>query len=83
MVRYALWLLLDPWIGSNRTPARLLEYAATYFDVSSFPDGETKRALQRIVNKRAGKATGRVDSPAGGSGKNGRDGERPLKKRKS
>lgn len=35
---------------------RLLEYAQTYFDLSSFPDGETKRALQKVVNKRAGKA---------------------------
>lgn len=41
---------------------RLFEFAAGYFDLASFPDGETKRALQRIVNKRAGKAGGRVDA---------------------
>ena len=40
---------------------RLIEYATNYFDLSSFPDGETKRALQRVVNKRAGKMVGRVD----------------------
>jgi pre-mRNA-splicing factor ATP-dependent RNA helicase DHX15/PRP43 len=40
---------------------RLIEYATNYFDLSSFPEGETKRALQRIVNKKAGKAPGRVD----------------------
>jgi pre-mRNA-splicing factor ATP-dependent RNA helicase DHX15/PRP43 len=40
----------------------LIEYAATYYDLASFTDGETKRALQRIANKRAGKAPGRVDA---------------------
>lgn len=40
---------------------RLIEYATNYFDLSSFPDGETKRALQRVVNKKAGKASARVD----------------------
>ncbi len=34
---------------------RLLEHAANYFDLSTFTDGETKRALQRVVNKRSGK----------------------------
>lgn len=34
---------------------RLIEFAANYFDLASFPDGETKRALQRAWNKRAGK----------------------------
>jgi pre-mRNA-splicing factor ATP-dependent RNA helicase DHX15/PRP43 len=42
---------------------RLLEYATTYFDLSSFPDGETKRALMRVANKKAGKAN-RVDGTA-------------------
>ncbi|PCH34705.1 nucleoside triphosphate hydrolase protein [Wolfiporia cocos MD-104 SS10] len=36
-------------------PEWLLEYAANYYDLSSFPDGETKRALQRVANKRARK----------------------------
>src|SRR5258708_1410330 len=34
--------------------SRLLEFAFNYFDLKSFPDGETKRALQRIVNKSRG-----------------------------
>jgi pre-mRNA-splicing factor ATP-dependent RNA helicase DHX15/PRP43 len=53
---------------------RLLEFAETYFDLSSFPDGDTKRALQRVMNKRAGKAGGRVDG--------GADERRDKKKRK-
>jgi pre-mRNA-splicing factor ATP-dependent RNA helicase DHX15/PRP43 len=44
---------------------RLLEYATNYFDLASFPDGETKRALQRVVNKKAGKAAGRVGAGNG------------------
>jgi len=39
----------------------LVEFATNYFDLGSFTDGETKRALQRVVNKKAGKAMGRVD----------------------
>jgi pre-mRNA-splicing factor ATP-dependent RNA helicase DHX15/PRP43 len=38
---------------------RLVDYAPTYFDLSSFPDGETKRALQRALNKKAGKSSQR------------------------
>lgn len=30
---------------------RLSEYAPTYFDLSTFPDGEMKRALERAKNK--------------------------------
>jgi pre-mRNA-splicing factor ATP-dependent RNA helicase DHX15/PRP43 len=30
---------------------RLLEFAPVYFDVNGFPNGETKRALQRVLNK--------------------------------
>jgi hypothetical protein len=29
--------------------SRLFEFAPSYFDISGFPDGETKRALQRFV----------------------------------
>ena len=31
---------------------RLSEYAPTYFDLSSFPDGEMKRALERATKKK-------------------------------
>jgi len=34
---------------------RLIEFAGNYFDLSTFPNGETKRALQRAVAKKAGK----------------------------
>ncbi|KAI0366453.1 P-loop containing nucleoside triphosphate hydrolase protein [Pilatotrama ljubarskyi] len=33
-------------------PEWLLEYAANYYDLSTFPDGETKRALLRVQKKR-------------------------------
>ena len=40
---------------------RLLEYAPMYYDLKTFPDGETKRALTRVQNKRLGIKPGRVD----------------------
>jgi pre-mRNA-splicing factor ATP-dependent RNA helicase DHX15/PRP43 len=43
---------------------RLLEYAANYFDLNTFPNGESKDALKRIANKRAGKV-GRHDGANG------------------
>ena len=36
---------------------RLLEYAPQYYDLSGFPDGETKRALVPAANKRSRKAS--------------------------
>ncbi|KAL5512431.1 PRP43 [Sanghuangporus baumii] len=36
-------------------PEWLLELAPTYFDLTTFPDGETKRALVRVQNKKMGK----------------------------
>ena len=42
--------------------SRLLEYAASYFDLATFPEGETKLALQLVAKKLAGKAAGRVDN---------------------
>ena len=32
---------------------RLLEYAPNYFDLSTFPDDETKRALLRVQKRRS------------------------------
>lgn len=55
---------------------RLLEYATNYFDLSSFPDGETKRALQRVANKRSGKTPARTEGSK-------EDGGRDKKKRKT
>ena len=36
---------------------RLLEYAPQYYDLSGFPDGETKRMLVRAANKRSRNAS--------------------------
>ncbi|KAJ7774724.1 P-loop containing nucleoside triphosphate hydrolase protein [Mycena metata] len=63
------WVIFNEFVLTTRPYIRtvteiradwLLDYATTYFDLSSFPDGETKRALQKVVNKKAGK-TGRTD----------------------
>ncbi|KAF5378123.1 hypothetical protein D9615_007544 [Tricholomella constricta] len=82
------WVIFNEFVLTTRPYIRtvsdvkaewLIDYAGNYFDVTSFPDGETKRALQRVVNKRAGKATGRLDGASGnGSGADTRD----KKKRK-
>ena len=58
---------------------RLLEFAANYFDVASFPDGETKRALQRVINKRLGKADARFE---GGSNSDASGNEQRAKKKR-
>ena len=42
--------------------SRLLEYAASYFDLATFPESETKLALQLVAKKLAGKAAGRNDN---------------------
>ncbi|KIM61315.1 hypothetical protein SCLCIDRAFT_25946 [Scleroderma citrinum Foug A] len=61
------WVIFNEFVLTTRPYIRtvtevraewLLEYAPAYFDVSTFPDGETKRALQRVVNKKAGKSRG-------------------------
>ncbi|KAJ6596796.1 P-loop containing nucleoside triphosphate hydrolase protein [Mycena vulgaris] len=66
------WVIFNEFVLTTRPyirtvteirPEWLLEYAITYFDLSSFPDGETKRALMRVVNKKAGKAN-RVEGTA-------------------
>ncbi|KAI0325144.1 P-loop containing nucleoside triphosphate hydrolase protein [Cubamyces sp. BRFM 1775] len=43
-------------------PEWLLEYAPNYYDLSTFPDGETKRALLRVQKKRTLKVAGMDDS---------------------
>ncbi|KAF7322898.1 p-loop containing nucleoside triphosphate hydrolase protein [Mycena chlorophos] len=59
------WVLFNEFVLTTRPYIRtvsevradwLLEYAPTYFELSSFTAGETKQALQRVANKRAGKA---------------------------
>jgi hypothetical protein len=40
---------------------RLLEYAANYFDLSMLPDGNMKRALQKVVDKKRKGRNGHVN----------------------
>ncbi|KAF9036062.1 P-loop containing nucleoside triphosphate hydrolase protein [Hymenopellis radicata] len=58
------WVLFNEFVLTKRPyirvvtdvrPEWLLEFAANYFDLKTFTDGETKRALLRVQNKRAGK----------------------------
>ncbi|KZP24231.1 P-loop containing nucleoside triphosphate hydrolase protein [Athelia psychrophila] len=79
------WVMFNEFVLTTRPyirtvtdvrPEWLLEFATSYFDLSQFQDGETKRALQRIANKRAGKAPGRVENSNDDSG-------RDKKKRKN
>ncbi|KAH7886626.1 P-loop containing nucleoside triphosphate hydrolase protein [Phlebopus sp. FC_14] len=73
------WVIFNEFVLTTRPyirtvtdvrPEWLLEYAPVYFDLSTFKDGETKRTLQRVANKRAGKV-GRIEAS-----------EEPSKKRK-
>ncbi|KAJ7740706.1 P-loop containing nucleoside triphosphate hydrolase protein [Mycena maculata] len=66
------WVIFNEFVLTTRPyirtvteirPEWLLDFATNYFDLSSFPDGETKRALTRVVNKKAGKAN-RVEGTA-------------------
>ncbi|TFY73133.1 hypothetical protein EWM64_g10879 [Hericium alpestre] len=60
------WVIFNEFVLTTRhyirtvtdvRPQWLLELAPQYFDLSTFPDGETKRALQRALKKpRAGPA---------------------------
>ena len=58
---------------------RLLEFAPVYFDIASFPDGETKRALSRVQNKRLGK----LDARFNGNGSGSDDGRKKKKHKKN
>ena len=57
-----------------------MEYAPNYFDLSTFPDGETKRALLRVQKKRSLKA---VDGGGSGSVSNGRNSPAPKRAKKA
>jgi hypothetical protein len=37
------------------TILRLLEYGSNYYNVKEFPEGETKTALMRVLNKKQGR----------------------------
>ncbi|KAF5338261.1 hypothetical protein D9758_012853 [Tetrapyrgos nigripes] len=66
------WVLFNEFVLTKRPYIRtvtdvrgewLLELAPIYFDLKAFPNGETKRALQRLANKRAGKGQGFSGKP--------------------
>jgi len=58
------WVIYNEFVLTTRQyirtvtmvkPEWLLEFAPLYFDLKTFPNGETKRALTAIANKVAGK----------------------------
>uniref|UniRef100_A0A8H8CGF1 RNA helicase n=1 Tax=Psilocybe cubensis TaxID=181762 RepID=A0A8H8CGF1_PSICU len=82
------WVIFNEFVLTTRPYIRtvsevkaewLIEFAANYFDLSTFPDGETKRALQRAWNKRAGRGDKKSSK---GSRQDGSD-ERLAKKRRT
>ncbi|VDB91705.1 unnamed protein product [Peniophora sp. CBMAI 1063] len=61
------WVLFNEFVLTTKPyirtvtdvkPEWLLEYAFPYFDPTTFPDGETKRALQRVLRKALSKKNG-------------------------
>ncbi|KAI9439033.1 P-loop containing nucleoside triphosphate hydrolase protein [Lactarius indigo] len=74
------WVLFNEFVLTTRAYIRtvtdiraewLLELTANYYDLGSFPDGEAKLALQRVLKKQIGK-----NAKAAGS-----DRDKPLKKK--
>ncbi|KAH9059630.1 P-loop containing nucleoside triphosphate hydrolase protein [Lactarius vividus] len=58
------WVLFNEFVLTTRAYIRtvtdiraewLLELTANYYDLASFPDGEAKQALQRVLKKQVGK----------------------------
>jgi len=78
------WVLFNEFVLTSRPyirtvsevrPEWLLEYAGQYFDVATFPEGETKRALKSVLAKQRGRGKpGEEPSDAG---------ERRKKKKKA
>jgi len=61
------WVIFNEFVLTTRPyirtvtevrPEWLLEFATNYFDLSSFPEGETRRALERVLKKKQGKVIG-------------------------
>ena len=59
------WVLFNEFVLTTRAyirtvteirPEWLLELAANYYDMASFPDGEAKQALQRMLKKQMAKS---------------------------
>jgi pre-mRNA-splicing factor ATP-dependent RNA helicase DHX15/PRP43 len=71
------WVLFNEFVLTTRPyirtvteirPEWLLELAANYYDLKLFTDGETKRALQRVLN-RLRKKQGKKNAKAAASNK--------------
>jgi len=65
------WVIFNEFVLTTRPyirtvtevyPEWLLELAHNYFDLTSFTEGETKSALQRVVNKKLGRTSRGDDS---------------------
>ncbi|CAE6437126.1 unnamed protein product [Rhizoctonia solani] len=59
------WVLFNEFVLTTRPfirtvteirPEWLLEHAGMYYDLTTFPDSEAKRSLQRIIKKKLGKS---------------------------
>jgi pre-mRNA-splicing factor ATP-dependent RNA helicase DHX15/PRP43 len=59
------WVLFNEFVLTTRPyirtvteirPMWLLELATAYYDLTMFPDGETKRALERLLKKQTDKS---------------------------
>ncbi|EIM80639.1 P-loop containing nucleoside triphosphate hydrolase protein [Stereum hirsutum FP-91666 SS1] len=68
------WVIFNEFVLTTRPyirvvtdvkPEWLLELASSYFDLSQFPDNETKRALLRVLKKRSAKSASREPSANG------------------
>jgi len=68
-VRYTISSGIEPTLAkfirtvTEVRPEWLLEYAPQYFDPTTFPDNETRRALQRVINKVSGGLSCPRDQP--------------------
>jgi pre-mRNA-splicing factor ATP-dependent RNA helicase DHX15/PRP43 len=72
------WVLFNEFVLTTRhfirtvteiRPEWLLELAANYYDMSTFSDGETKLALQRIMKKQTAGPVGKKRTAGPGSKK--------------
>ncbi|KAJ2918940.1 hypothetical protein MD484_g1498, partial [Candolleomyces efflorescens] len=70
------WVLFNEFVLTTRPyirtvsevkPEWLLEYAPAYYDLRTFPDSETKRALQRAANKSSTVSIGKRNGSASNS----------------
>ncbi|KAJ8487082.1 hypothetical protein ONZ51_g4424 [Trametes cubensis] len=70
------WIIFNEFVLTTRPyirtvtevrPEWLLEYAPNYYDLSTFPNGEMKRALMRALNKRTLKTVAGMGSTASSS----------------